>query len=402
MFHPRIVRAAALAALAFGAACTDDVATPTPMEPDFAKVHANRGQPQRLEVYTQNLYLGGDTGPLFSLDLTDPGAIQDIILATATFWASVQSSDIPSRSAEVVDEIEARMPHVVALQEAVGFATGFLNPADFSFYGGTPGPDLFKSVMDEIDARNLPYSVAVMQPTTAIALPVAPPTADGLPALAVQDRVVMLVRNDVDVMATEKGLYEERLDLGITQFVRGWGRVTFDFDGMRHHVLGTHLETQGSPREEDGVAFELRRIHNEQADELLSLANALEGQVIVVGDLNSDAEGTEEDPSWTPTYGKFMDEGFTDGWLVAAHSRNDIGLTCCTEKDLLGPPEPNQRIDFVLFRSSENAEAPKGQRRGWVNMDVIGFRPSDVTDGGLWPSDHAGLSAAMKTPIAAR
>ena len=84
---------------------------------------------------------------------------------------------------------------------------------------------------------------------------------------------------------------------------------------------------------------------------------------------------------------------------MAAHSRNDVGLTCCTAKDLMGPVELDQRIDFVLLRSSEGSEEANGERRGWVNMDVVGTRGRDVTDSGLWPSDHAGLTAAMKTPI---
>ncbi len=394
-----VFRMTTLTLAAFGAACADDVATPSPFEPEFAKVHANPGQPQRLEVYTQNLYLGGDTGPLFELDLTDPSAIGDVIVATATFWASVQASDIPARSAEVVDEIEARMPHVVALQEAVGYATGLLNPGTFAFTPTAPGPDLLGSVLGEINSRNLPYSLAVMQPTTAIALPMGPPTAQGLPALAVQDRVVMLVRDDIDDYETGQGLYAARLDLGIAEFVRGWGRVSFDFDGARHHVVGTHLETQGSPNPAHGVAYVLRQIHNGQADELLAYTNGLQGQTIVTGDLNSDAEGTPADPSWTPTYGKFIDAGYTDAWLVAAHSRNDVGLTCCTAKDLMGPVELDQRIDFVLLRSSEGSGEANGERRGWVNMDVVGTRGRDVTDSGLWPSDHAGLTAAMKTPI---
>jgi hypothetical protein len=388
--------------LSLGAsACLDQEKTAPIVAPEFARAQSNQGMPRDLEVYTQNLYLGGDTGPLFSLNLTDPSSFPAIQAATSTFWASVQASDIPSRAAEVVDEIEGRMPHVVALQEAVGYVLGHLVPTatGLSYTPAAPGPDLFGSVMAEIAVRGLPYTVAVMQPTTAIALPLdEPPTASGLPALAVQDRVVMLVRNDIDDYQAYMGLYEDRLDLGVTEFVRGWGRVSFEFDGVQHHVIGTHLETQGSGNPAaPPIAQALRQIHNGQADDLIDLALGLDGKVIVVGDLNSNAEGDASDPSWTETYGKFMDAGFTDSWNVAARSQNDVGFTCCTAKDLMGPTEFDERIDFVLFRSPFDDDQ-NGQRRGWVHVDIVGTGPFDMTDdSGLWPSDHAGLAAVLRS-----
>ena len=70
--HRTIPRSLVLLAigLALGA-CSDDEETSSPMAPDFAVVRGNSGQPSALSVYTQNLWLGGDTGPLFSLDLSD-------------------------------------------------------------------------------------------------------------------------------------------------------------------------------------------------------------------------------------------------------------------------------------------------------------------------------------------
>lgn len=393
----RSVTGATLALVLALTGCLEQQDTPPIVAPEFAEVHANQGRPRDLEVYTQNLYLGGDTGPLFSLDLTNPAALPDIIAATYEFWLSVQASDIPSRAAEIVDEIEVRMPHVVALQEAVGYFEGQLNLVSGSFTPTGLGPDLYASVMQEIGSRGLPYTVAVMQPTTAIALPVGPPDATYVaPALAVQDRVVMLVHDDIGSYDTEMGLYAARLPLGPTDFVRGWGRVSFDFDGIQHHVIGTHLETQGSANPAAGpVANFLRQIHNGQADELLAYAMGLDGNVIVTGDLNSNAEGTEVDASWTPTYGKFIDAGFADAWTVGAHSQQNPGFTCCTAKDLMGSPDFDERIDFVLMRSSDG-EAMNGMRRGWVLVDILGNRRLDMTDGGLWPSDHAGLTAVIR------
>jgi hypothetical protein len=65
----------------------------------------------------------------------------------------------------------------------------------------------------------------------------------------------------------------------------------------------------------------------------------------------------------------------------------------------MGTPELDERIDFVLLRSPAGDGEVSGERRGWVNMDIVGMRPADMTADGLWPSDHAGLTAVMKTPI---
>ena len=63
-------------------ACADDEEASSPMTPDFAITTAEGGPSTPLAVYTQNLWLGGDTGPLFRLNLSD---LSQVIPATATF-----------------------------------------------------------------------------------------------------------------------------------------------------------------------------------------------------------------------------------------------------------------------------------------------------------------------------
>lgn len=392
----RLTRSVALGAVLLVAACTDDATAPSPVAPSFSTVHANQGQPQRLEVYTQNLFLGGDTGPLFTIDFSNPF---EIVAATSAFWADVQASDIPARAREIVDEIEARMPHVVALQEAFRFVELSATPVAYDFLAAIEG---------EMAARGLPYGQKVVIETTDAELPLAfDPSIGFTAALQITDQNAIFVRDDVPLSDGNATIYQAAIPVPgppappLLVVNRAYVHVEFEFDGMTHHVVATHLETQGfdtgNPMD---PAYQIRQIHNAQADELLAYTGTLAGHVIVVGDLNSDAEGSPIDPSWTPTYGKFLAAGFTDAWTVAAHSETDVGFTCCTAKDLMGPADHDERIDFVLLRSTEVSSAPDGEHRGWVNMDIVGTRSSDQTDGGLWPSDHAGLTAAMKLPLA--
>lgn len=373
-------------------ACADDEEASSPMTPDFAIIGGNGGLSAPLSVYTQNLWLGGDTGPLFSLDLSD---LSRVIPATATFWAEVQASNIEERVVEIVHELEDRRPAVVALQEAVGYVTGALVPnaeGGLDFVAEAPGPDLLQAIMAEIEARGLPYSVAVMQPTTAIALPIGPPGAAGLPAIAVQDRVVMLKHDDVEPSVTDHGLYEARIPLGPTEFVRGWVRMTIEHDGAPLHFVATHLETQGS-----GPTDPIRYIHELQGAELQhSVLASLDGTTVLMGDLNSDAAADPSSRTWTPTYGNLIDAGFLDVWATAPHPSREDGVTCCHEG---GDPArtPDQRIDFVLVRTApESGDA--GHHRGWFRAEIVGTKEADRTPSGLWPSDHAGIVASMRLP----
>ena len=400
MHHANRFTTSLVLALTLGAgACLDeDVHSVT--APDLGVVDPGESPPSELRVYTQNMWLGGETGPLFTLpfgDLSssDPAvqqqALGQIIQATNVFFGQVQESDIPARAAAIVDEIEKALPNVVGLQEAMGYATGSLNLGTFSFTPTAGGPDLLVSVMEEIAVRGLPYSVGVMQPTTQIALPLGPPDATGeAPALGVQDRIVMLVHDDVSVADAASGVYTARIPLGPANVLRGWAMVTLGVNGLPHHVIATHLEGQGS-----GPGDPQRLVHNAQADELQAMASALDGNVILMGDLNSDANADPSARSWTPTYGKLTDAGFMDVWTESPHRGTDEGVTCCFEPGRT----PDERIDFVLLRKADRDD---GRHRGSYRTVIVGDEVSDMISGVLWPSDHAGIIADITEPIVLR
>ncbi|MDX1646546.1 MAG: hypothetical protein R3304_05345, partial [Longimicrobiales bacterium] len=267
--HPCSFFLAVLLAVGLGA-CVDEESRPI-TAPQLSVVDLDAGPAEDFRVYTQNMWLGGETGPLFSLPLTDPNRFGDVIQAVNVFWAQVRNSDVPGRAVEFVDEIEKTLPHVVGLQEATGYATGDLDLGTFSFTPTAPGPDLLGSVMQELAARGLPYEIGMMQPTTAVALPLGPPDVSGVaPALGVQDRVVMLVHRDAEIVHRGRGVFTARIPLapGI-DILRGWVRVTMERNGTPYHFIATHLEGQG-----DGPGSFQRQIHNAQADQLLDVVVA--------------------------------------------------------------------------------------------------------------------------------
>ncbi len=390
----RQLLALGLTALAVGA-CTDEPQVTEPIGPEAGIVSGASGIASRTSVYTHNLLLGGDTGPLFSLDLSSPEGLPQVIAAAATFYAQVQASNIPERAAAFVDYIERNRPEVVGLQEATGYVEGSLFLGDFSFTPAAPGPDLLASVMAEIAARGLPYSIAGVQPTTAIALPVGPPDAAFVaPAIGVQDRVVMLRRDDVDPVSTASGLFAARLPLGPADVVRGWVSMTVDRDGTPWHYVTTHLETQGSPDPASGVPYFIRQVHDGQALELQAMLAANDGVTVLMGDLNSDAEAEPGEPSHTDTYANLVGAGWVDVWEAAPHPRRARGYTCCSV-DGPEPRTPDERIDFVLVRG-EGLTGDFSDDHTLYRARVVGTRRLDRTPSGLWPSDHGGIVATIR------
>jgi exonuclease III len=82
-------------------------------------------------------------------------------------------------------------------------------------------------------------------------------------------------------------------------------------------------------------------------------------------------------------YDILASSGFFDTWTLLHPT--DPGFTCCNEADLLNPvPTLVQRIDHVLMHDGTA-----------YRSKVIGTDPANRTPEGLWPSDHAGVTAAL-------
>ena len=380
--------------LAFGVSACDQPEDTT--APEFGNLPSQAMGVEAFDVYTQNVYLGGNTGPLFSLDfsdLSDPVKLGAIITAVNVFWLEVQNSGVPERISAIVDEIGGRMPHMVGLQEVLQFVV---------LDAGTPVAvvDMLALLEAEIQARGLPYVTEVVQPTIQSGLPMGIDPSVGNPpfnpVLAFTDREVILRRTDVPLVpgddATDSGQYDAFVSFGPVEARRGWVRATVEHGGVPYSVVSTHLEVQALP---------LRPIHDAQAAQLINgVLSGLEGVTVLVGDLNSDAAAGPGAPSWTPTYETLLDEGFSDVWDLSSGSRTGTGFTCCQDPSLRnGASELDQRIDFVLVRHSGHLGADRSRMPGAFWSEVVGDELADLTNPmSLWPADHAGIMASLRLP----
>jgi endonuclease/exonuclease/phosphatase family metal-dependent hydrolase len=355
---------------AIAAGCTDSGPTEPP---DVTQSFLPWTPEQPFTVYTQNLFLGGDTGPLFTLDLSNLPAV---IAATQVFWADVKASGIPDRMAAIAGEIAARKPHLVGVQEAVQFTV-----LDMAAGGAViDGADLLAELQRQIAARRLPYEVAAVQNNTTIVLPLSPTTV-----LRAVEQIAVLRRTNVPATSIAQGTYAAFVPLGPYQLKRGWIRLGTTHRGIPYHFITTHLETQ-----------QVAAVQALQATELINaVAAGLDGVTIVAGDLNSDAANPGA-PSWTPTYDALLAAGFADTWTQSILGRHFPGYTCC-HPDVTDLNDPlDQRLDFVLLRDAR-ARWLSGVL-GVFHVEIFGNDRRERTDGGRWPSDHAGLIATMWLP----
>ncbi len=332
--------------------------------PAPAEARPDRSNP-RLTLMTRNLYLGSDLTP--ALAATD---VTSFLGAVATIYAQAQASDFPTRAAAVADEIAATRPHLIGLQEVSTWVT--TGP------GTPPSQNFLRILRRALEARGLHYSVAAVSRNADIGpVPLVSPCAldfVGACSVTLKDRDVILVRRTRALrwFRPRSGTYEAQQRFApplpgapAISIDRGWASVDGRYRGTRFHVVNTHLETQDYPA-----------VQEAQAQELLAGPALGRGRDVVLGDLNSAADG-----STTGTYAA-MTSTFTDAWRVRGA---DPGYSCCQDPTLANPvSQAGSRIDLVLGH---------GRARP-VRARLVGNSPFQATPP-LWASDHFGVVATL-------
>ncbi len=173
---------------------------------------------------------------------------------------------------------------------------------------------------------------------------------------------------------------------GQTLFIwRGWASVDLTFKGLPYRFVNTHLEPADIA---PGVVDpDLADLQAAQLAELLGEVGGSPYPVVMVGDFNSAADG-----STTETYADVLKAGFVDAWMIGPP--RGVGYTSNQDSELLNPvSQLFHRIDFVFYR--DEFTDGTGHFQGTAMAEVVGEEQGDKTPSGLWPSDHAGVSASL-------
>lgn len=321
---------------------------------------AKNSSNSKLEVMTQNLYLGSSLDP--ALQATTQA---EFIGAVATIYGTVQFTNFPARSDAIADSIADEQPDLIGLQEVSNWTS--TGP------GAPPSLDFLAILQQDLTDRGLSYSVASVSNNANIGpVPLVLCSGPfGSCTLRFEDRDVILVNNDthrLSISNPQSGRYQTQQVLttpvGALSFDRGWTTIDGVFKGRSFHFANTHLEVEGfaAVQEAQGQEF---------------IAGPGSGRtVIATGDFNSAADG-----STTATYGNLV-SFYRDAWSL---NGNDPGFTCCQNSTLTNPTSAlASRIDLVLTRGARPFRA-----------GVIGNTPFQASPP-LWPSDHAGVVATIR------
>jgi endonuclease/exonuclease/phosphatase family metal-dependent hydrolase len=351
------------------------------------------GVSAEVNVMTYNLYLGAD---IFNIVGTP---IEEIPIVAAQLFGSVQATDFPARARAIADIIAEEDPALIGLQEVTLYRTQ--TPSDFDLTAENPieaNPpnaetvafDFLDILLDELAARGLAYREVATATNADVEIP---STTDGVSFTDIRltDRDVILAREDVETTnpAAENFVAFAPVPVGdeTIDFLRGYNSVLATIGDVTFTFANAHLEV------DDGDPAAAALVQLGQANELReALANATR-PVVLVGDFNSAADGTgteivlTEPLPFTGTTYDLLTTFYTD----AAGEIDVTGDTCCQDADLLNPtsfPEANEpkRIDLILYNGAVEP----------LTAEVVGDEPADRTDGGLWPSDHAGVVATLR------
>lgn len=403
------------------------------------------GETQKINVMSQNQYLGADLNPIIAAETPE-----DLNEALVTALEQIAANNFPERSKKLAWSIARRHPELVGLQEVFRFEC-------FNIVSG--GPDCsYPSVTDAFNDHltltwfNLltlgePYQVAaVVENLNIPGIPVDL-DFDESPDIVVSvlDRDVILARSDVPVEpvpfssicgqaplpgrpAEDGGLGCNYATVAVVDTLvgevaieRGFVGVDAAVDGRSYRFVNTHLEVQNLIPEPEGTPPDQvwgGSIQAAQATELNVLVAAslslIPSQVpsppgaapnpIIVGDINSSAQdGIFFDPFFpdpdnfpnNPSIPLFPPYTQLAGGVdllgaPAPAAYNDAwnllaiprpGFTCCQLEDLSNQFSRLDERIDVIF----SLEEPSKVRRGRVFGSTI-FEKTYPSK--LWPSDH--------------
>lgn len=369
------------------------------------------GSKADIVVLTQNQYLGADLTPIIAGD--DPNT--EMIKALTT----LSNNNYLERVEALAESIHDKQPHLVALQEMYAFECLDL------YYTGQCAvfPNAFNDhLAATMTALGGDYTVAAV--VQNLTLPPAHLTGviPGVPLfldspwpvfIRVIDRDVILARADVETTLVEfdcgvdmYGVDRASVDgcnfksvapaeLGGIPFniERGFVGVDATINDVDYRFINTHLEVKQPS--DDPLSVLLQPA---QASELWG---AILGtfdptkRLIVAGDFNSSPVDVLP-PPFVTAYQQFTGgvdlfgntlpapDPLMDTWTL--RPGNPDGFTCCELEDLSNAPSMHyERIDIVFAWPAPTT----------VKSNVLDAEVEDKTLSGLWPSDHASVSAEL-------
>jgi endonuclease/exonuclease/phosphatase family metal-dependent hydrolase len=352
----------------------------------------DHGRGKQVDVMTRNLYLGADLAPAIGAP-----SLESFVAATGQILREVTANDFPTRAKGLAQEILAKKPDLVGLQEVALWRTG--PPSLAPVLSGVPTAttvryDYLQLLLDQLNKGKTQYEVVISQNEFDLEAPgdengVAGdgPAAQGIPNAEINGRLTMrdviLARRGAGVQTSnpQSGNFKTLLSVPILgkplTIKRGWTATDAKVRGSHSfRFVNTHLEAF------DPAAL-VPSIRSLQAGELVAPGGPATGTlpVVLVGDLNSDDDTVE--PGDQQAYRTLLNAGFVE-------RSTNVPLGCCLRSSLLAEgaggsvADFDHQVDHVMTNDPRHIELE--------DSEVTGLLPVN----GFWSSDHAGLFSSLE------
>ncbi len=314
-----------------------------------------------LSIMSWNLYLGADVSRVIAVD---PALLPERVAAV---WDTVNATNFRARAKVIAAAICREQPDVVAVQEVCRWCTLYRLPLDEELAPEKVEYDFLRILLDELKVRGESYFTAARSQGIDVLLP----AANG-PDIRLEESLVLLLRtgrsgNGLKWAKPRTGRFAANLRTTLDgepfEIKRGWASVDLLAGETAVRVINTHLEYFSSA------------VQPAQLAEILNGPGSIPGPVILTGDFN----GRPGSATWQT----LKSSGYLDAWEVAG---TGPGYTSGRQEHLRNSESGLQeRIDWIMCRGPVQI----------LQASRVGLEPSDRTPEGLWPSDHAGISAKI-------
>lgn len=302
--------------------------------------------PGTVDVLTQNLFLGAALTPV--LDVETEAEFEE---TAESIYREVLESRFDRRAESLADEIAGVEPDVIGLQEVARFAEQGEEATT---------RDYLRILVERLEGEGLSYDERAAVETFDAEFPVE--GGSGVDRVRFSNRDVILAREGVETSEADAGTYYA----GGREFGIGRGYCSVTVAGTVTFV-NTHLSPPRIPALQYVQAAELS-------------ARFRDPPAVLVGDFNSGPDTTD-----ARAY-EVLTGRYTDAYAVA--NPDEAGETCCQRPALTDEESTlDRRIDHVFTRGDVETLGA-----GRIGTD----RAARVE--GLWPSDHAGVTAELKLP----
>jgi len=321
-----------------------------------------------LSILNWNLYLGADVSRVLG---ADPALLPNKVSAAREI---VNATNFRSRAKTIAAAIYREQPDVVALQEVCRWSSLYRLPLEEEFAPEVVEHDFLEILLDELKARGERYFTAARSRGIDVLLP----AAHG-PDIRLEDSLVLLLRSGqagskLKWRKPRTGRFTSNLRVTLDgeafEINRGWASVDLLSGEQPVRIITTHLEYFSSA------------VQPAQLVEILNGPASVPSPVILTGDFNA--------RPGSPTWQTLKSSGCSDAWEVAG---DGPGYTAGQQENLRNVESTlSERIDWIMCRGPVRV----------LQTSLVGGKDTDRPSGGMWPSDHAGISAKVSVGLPER